>query len=70
MHRAMRTTLIAVRQAWRAKSNAYRREKEHQLPPPTLLQDAKVSADQASLFPPLPAPAINPLAQALEEHPP
>ena len=69
MHGAMRTTLMSVRQAWRAKSNDYiGGEKEHQLPPLSLLQGAKVPADQASLFPPL--PAINPLARAPEEHPP
>ena len=69
MHGAMRTTLMSVRQAWSAKSSDYiAGEKEHQLPPHSFLQDARVPADQASLFPPL--PAINRLARAPEEHPP
>jgi len=69
MHGAMRTTLMSARQAWSAKSNDYSGgEKEHQLPPLSLLQGARVPADQASLFPPL--PGINPLARAPEEHPP
>jgi hypothetical protein len=69
MHGAMRTTLMFVRQAWTAKSNDYiGGEKEHQLPPLSLLQGAKVPADQASLFPPL--PAINPLVRAPEQHHP
>jgi hypothetical protein len=69
MHGAMRITLMSVRQMWRAKSNDYfGGEKEHQLPPLSLLQGAKVPAHRAWLFPPL--PAINPLARAPEEHPP
>ena len=66
MH-GVRTTLMSVRQAWCAKSNDYIGEEGRQLPHLSLLQGVKVLADQALLFPPL--PAMKPLVRAPGEHP-